>query len=143
MPSKIRRILIMTEPEYETCKSLAAQLGKPYTAMSIGKLRAAVCSEEDLDGKYILPTGVLKITAQIKGEIKAIETATPDVVTVRVLHHQTGNPRFVFAEDPETRRKVRVSVPKRHKNIVNHVGKRLKVNKIDQDGTAYYRYPAI
>lgn len=143
MPSKIRRILIMTEPEYETCKSLAAQLGKPYTAMSIGKLRAAVCSEEDLDGKYILPTGVLKITAQIKGEIKAIETATPDVVTVRVLHHQTGNPRFVFAEDPETRRKVRVSVPKRHKNIVNHVGKRLKVNRIDQDGTAYYRYPAI
>jgi hypothetical protein len=133
----------MTEPEYETCKSLAAQLGKPYTAMSIGKLRAAVCSEEDLDGKYILPTGVLKITAQIKGEIKAIETATPDVVTVRVLHHQTGNPRFVFAEDPETRRKVRVSVPKRHKNIVNHVGKRLKVNRIDQDGTAYYRYPAI
>lgn len=133
----------MTEPEYETCKSLAAQLGKPYTAMSIGKLRAAVCSEEDLDGKYILPTGVLKITAQIKGEIKAIETATPDVVTVRVLHHQTGNPRFVFAEDTETRRKVRVSVPKRHKNIVNHVGKRLKVNKIDQDGTAYYRYPAI
>ena len=111
--------------------------------MSIGKLRAAVCSEEDLDGKYILPTGVLKITAQIKGEIKAIETATPDVVTVRVLHHQTGNPRFVFAEDPETRRKVRVSVPKRHKNIVNHVGKRLKVNKVDQDGTAYYRYPAI
>jgi hypothetical protein len=111
--------------------------------MSIGKLRAAVCSEEDLDGKYILPTGVLKITAQIKGEIKAIETATPDVVTVRVLHHQTGNPRFVFAEDTETRRKVRVSVPKRHKNIVNHVGKRLKVNKIDQDGTAYYRYPAI
>lgn len=143
MPSKIRRILIMTEPEYETCKSLAAQLGKPYTAMSIGKLRAAVCSEEDLDGKYIMPTGVLKITAQIKGEIKAIETATPDVVTVRVLHHQTGNPRFVFAEDPETRRKVRVSVPKRHKNIVNHVGKRLKVNRIDQDGTAYYRYPAI
>lgn len=143
MPSKIRRILIMTEPEHETCKSLAAQLGKPYTAMSIGKLRAAVCSEEDLDGKYILPTGVLKITAQIKGEIKAIETATPDVVTVRVLHHQTGNPRFVFAEDPETRRKVRVSVPKRHKNIVNHVGKRLKVNRVDQDGTAYYRYPAI
>jgi len=111
--------------------------------MSIGKLRAAVCSEEDLDGKYILPTGVLKITAQIKGEIKVIEEAVPAIVTVRVLHHQTNNPRFLFAEDPDTRRKVLVSVPKRHKDIINHVGKRLKVNKVDQDGTAYYRYPAI
>ena len=143
MLGQLRRILIMTESEHETCKSLAEQLGKPYTAMSIGKLRAAVCSEEDLQGKYILPTGVLKITAQIKGEIEVIEAAAPAIVTVRVLHHQTGNPRFVFAEDTDTRRKVRVSVPKRHKDIINHVGKRLKVNKVDQDGTAYYRYPAI
>ena len=95
MLSQLRRILIMTESEHETCKSLAEQLGKPYTAMSIGKLRAAVCSEEDLQGKYILPTGVLKITAQIKGEIDVIEAAAPAIVTVRVLHHQTGNPRFV------------------------------------------------
>jgi hypothetical protein len=33
-------------------------------------------------------------------------------------------------------------VPARHKDIINHVGKRLKVNKVDQNGTAYYRYPA-
>ena len=133
----------MTESEHETCTSLAEQLGKPYTAMSIGKLRAAVCSEEDLDGKYILPTGVLKITAQIKGEMDVIEAAAPDIVTVRVLHQQTGNPRFVFAEDLDTRKKVNVSVPKRHKDIINHVGKRLKVNKVIKDGVPYYRYPAI
>ena len=133
----------MTESEHETCTSLAEQLGKPYTAMSIGKLRAAVCSEEDLDGKYILPTGVLKITAQIKGEIDVIEAAALDIITVRVLHQQTGNPRFVFAEDLDTRKKVNVSVPKRHKDIINHVGKRLKVNKVIKDGVPYYRYPAI
>jgi len=132
----------MTESEHETCKSLAEQLGKPYTAMSIGKLRAATCSEEDLDGKYILPSGVLKITAQIKGEIDVIEAAAPAVVIVRVLHQQTNNPRFLFAEDPDTRKKVCVSVPARHKDIINQVGKRLKVNKVDQNGTAYYRYPA-
>ena len=133
----------MTESENETCTSLAEQLGKPYTAMSIGKLRATVCSEEDLDGKYILPTGVLKITAQIKGEIDVIEAAALDIITVRVLHQQTGNPRFVFAEDLDTRKKVNVSVPKRHKDIINHVGKRLKVNKVIKDGVPYYRYPAI
>ncbi len=132
----------MTELEHETCKSLAEQLGKPYTAMSIGKIRSATCSEEDLDGKYILPSGVLKITAQIKGEIDVIEAAAPAVITVRVLHQQTNNPRFLFAEDPDTRKKICVSVPARHKDIINQVGKRLKVNKVDQNGTAYYRYPA-
>jgi len=75
--------------------------------MSIGKIRSATCSEEDLDGKYILPSGVLKITAQIKGEIDVIEAAAPAVITVRVLHQQTNNPRFLFAEDPDTRQKNR------------------------------------
>jgi hypothetical protein len=131
----------MTESEYETCKSLAEQLGKPYTAMRIGKLRAAVCLDEDLNGKYIFPSGVLKILAQIKSEINVIETASPSVVTVRVLHQQTGNPRFLFAEDLDTRKKVRVSVPQRHKDIINHKGKLLKVNKGDQDGQSFYRYP--
>lgn len=126
----------------ETCKSLAEQLGKPYTAMRIGKLRAAVCSEEDLEGNEILPTGVLKIMAQIKGELDVIEEAVPEVVTVRVLHHQTGNPRFIYAEDLDTKRKVRVGVPQRHKDIINHKGKRLKVNRAFKDGQAYYRYPA-
>jgi hypothetical protein len=125
----------------ETCKSLAEQLGKPYTAMRIGKLRAAVCSEEDLDGNEILPTGVLKIMTQIKGELDVIEEAAPEVVTVRVLHHQTGNPRFIYAEDPDTKRKVKVLVPKRHKDIINHKGKRLKVNRGEYDGKFQYRYP--
>lgn len=139
----IQERLIMTEPKHETCKSLAEQLGKPYTAMRIGKLRAALCVKEDLDGKYILPSGVLKITAQIKAELNDMEKADPEVVTVRVLHQQTGNPRMLFAEDLETRGKVIVIVPKRHKNIINQKGKLLKVNKGEYDGKLQYRYPAI
>ena len=78
---------------------------------------------------------------QIKGEIDVIETASPAVVTVRVLHQQTGNPRFIFAEDLETKKKVVVSVPKRQKDIINQNGKRLKVNKGELDGQTFYRYP--
>ena len=129
--------------ENETCKSIAEQLGGTYTAMRVGKLRAAVCVDEDLDGKYILPSGVLKIMSQIKGEINQIEESTPETVTVVVLHHQTGNPRFLFAEDPDTRRKVRVAVPRRQKKILNTKGKRLKVNKGEYDGQFQYRYPAV
>lgn len=125
----------------ETCKSLAEQLGGTYTAMRVGKIRAAVCSEEDLQGKYILPSGVLKITQSIKDEIDQIEEVKLDVVTVRVLHHQTGNSRMIFAEDLETRKKVKVLVPQRHKDIINHKGKRLKVNKGLYNGKMQYRYP--
>jgi hypothetical protein len=132
----------MTETENETCKSIAEQLGGTYTAMRVGKLKASVCSEEDLDGKYILPSGVLKIMAQIKSEIDEIEEAKLETVTVKVLHQQTGNARMIFAEDLETRRKVTVLVPKRHKDIINHKGKMLKVNKGQFDGKLQYRYPA-
>lgn len=126
----------------ETCKSIAEQLGKPYTAMRIGKVRAAVCSEEDLDGNEILPSGVLKIMTQIKGELDMIEKAEPEVVEVRVLHQQTGNPRFIYAEDMETRKRVSVGVPQRIKDIINVNGKRLKVNRGELDGRKFYRYPA-
>ena len=131
----------MTESEHETCKSLAEQLGKPYTAMRIGKLRAAVCLDEDLNGKYIFPSGVLKILGQIKSELNEIEVAKPEVVTVKVLHQQTNNARLIFAEDLKTRMKVKVLVPKRHKDIINHKGKILKVNKGEYDGQLQYRYP--
>ncbi len=131
----------MTETENETCKSIAEQLGGTYTAMRIGKLRAAVCTEEDMDGKYILPSGVLKIMGQIKGELDEIEVAEPEVVIVKVLHQQTNNARLIFAEDLETRMKVKVLVPKRHKDIINRTGKILKVNKGEYDGQLQYRYP--
>ena len=80
--------------------------------------------------------------AQIRGEIKVEEEASPEVVRVRVLHHQTGNPRFIYAEDLETKRKVAVSVPIRKKAVLNTPGKRLKVNRGDRDGESFYRYPA-
>ena len=125
----------------ETCKSLAEQLGEPYTAMRVGKLKRACCEPEDLDGKYILPTGVLKITASIKKEMDIIETAKPEVVWVKVTHHKTANTRRVFAEDLETKRKVSVIVPANRKKGVDHKGKKLQVERGLQDGKYLYRYP--
>ncbi len=125
----------------ETCKSIAAQLGSPYTAMKIGKIRKEVCDESDMNGKEILPTGVLKIMAAIKKEMDIKETASPDVVLVRVLHHKSGNPRRIYAEDTETKRKVSVIVPANRKRLVDVKGKKLKVQRGIQDGQHTYRYP--
>jgi len=125
----------------ETCKSLAKQLGEPFTPMRIGKIRKEVCDEDDMDGKEILPSGVLKIMAAIRKEIDIKETASPDVVLVRVLHHKSGNPRRIYAEDTETKRKVSVIVPANRKRLVDIKGKKLKVQRGIQDGEYFYRYP--
>lgn len=127
--------------DLETCKSLAMQLGSPYTAMRIGKIRKRVCLEEDLEGSRIKPSGVLKIMSSIKKEMDIIETAAPDVVKVRVLHHQTGNKHYLIACDMETKRRVKVLIPARQKSILNVVGKRLNVNRGLHDGKYLYRYP--
>jgi hypothetical protein len=125
---------------YESCKSLSQQLGSPYTAMKVGKLRKALCDDEDLEGNYIKPSGVVKIMRSIGREMEIIETASPDIVKVKVLHHQTGNKHFLFAMDLETKRKVKVLIPFRKKQILNTVGKRLNVERGLQDGTNLYRY---
>lgn len=131
----------MKDTGLESCKSLAEQLGSPYTAMQVGKIRKAVCSAKDLDGTGIKPSGVLKIMASIKKEMTIIETATPDIVMVTVLHHQTGNKHMLFAMDMETRRKVSVIIPFRQKVHLNTKGKRLKVERGLQNGKNLYRYP--
>jgi len=131
--------------DLESCKSLAEQLTsteQTFTAMQVGKIRRAVCDDSDMDGKFIKPSGVLKIMASLRKEMDIIETASPEIVTVRVLHHQTGNKHFLFAEDMETHRKVKVIIPFRQKKILNTKGKRLKVERGLKDGQSFYRYPA-
>jgi len=125
----------------ESCKSLAEQLGPPYTAMQVGKLRRAVCDEDDMEGKFIKPEGVYKIMQAIKKELHIKETASPEHVWVRVLHHQTGNTRRIFAEDMETHRKVAVLVPANRKKLLNKKGRKLQVERGIQDGEYTYRYP--
>lgn len=130
--------------ELESCKSLAEQLTSPektFTAMQVGKIRKSVCADEDLDGNGIKPSGVLKIMASLKREMEIIETAAPELATVKVLHQQTGNKHMLFAMDMETRRKVKVLIPFRQKNVLNTKGKRLKVERGLKDGSYLYRYP--
>ena len=124
----------------ETCKSLAEQLGSPYTAMRIGKIRKNVCTEEDVNGKEILPEGVLKIMAAIRKEMDIKETGEPEEVFVRVSHHKSGNPRRLYAVDPDTQRKVSVIVPLNRKRLLDIKGKKIKVQRGIQDGKHFYRY---
>ena len=128
--------------EMETCTSLAEQLGEPYRAMHIGKIRKLVCDESDLDGTLIKPTGVLKIMAHIKKDMDMIESAKPETVWVRTLHHKSGNPRRVIAEDLERKRRVSVLVPMNRKRLLDIKGKKFKVNRGSENGEYTYRYPA-
>lgn len=125
----------------ETCKSLAEQLGSPYTPMRVGKIRKEVCDDDDMDGKEILPSGVLKIMAAIRKEMDIKQTASPDVAWVRVLHHKTGNTRRIYAEDLETKKKVSIIVPANRKRLLDVKGKKIKVQRGVQDGEYTYRYP--
>ena len=125
----------------ESCKSLAEQLGSPYTPMRVGKIRKEVCDDSDMDGKYIKPEGVYKIMQAIKKEMHFIENASPEVVMVRVLHFRTANKRRVIAEDMDTKRKVEVIVPANRKALLDIKGKKFKVQRGMKDGKYTYRYP--
>lgn len=131
----------MKKSDNETCASLAKQLGAPYTAMRVGKIRKQVCDDSDMDGNRIKPSGVLKITASISKEMDILETAKLDIIKVKVLHHQSANPAYIFAKDTETKRKVSVMVPRRQKQILSTVGKVLTVERGLKDGKYLYRYP--
>jgi hypothetical protein len=125
---------------HETCTTLAKALGKPYTPSNIGKIKKLVCTPKDIDDNLILPSGVLKITAHIEKDMQTIETATPEIVRVQVLHHQTGNPQYIAAMDLETKRKVHLLVPKNRKNLLNVKGKRLNAERGSDRGNYVYRY---
>ena len=131
----------MNKEDCWTCKQLAEELGDGFTAMRVGKIKNNVCDDSDMEGKLIKPSGVLKITSSISREMDIIETASPDVVKVKVLHHKSGNPHIIFAMDTETKRKVPIQIPRRQKQILSTKGKVLTVERGLLDGKYLYRYP--
>ena len=120
------------------CGELAEELGK--TPMQIGRVRNEVCSESDLDGKEIKPSGIAKILAHYEVEMKVVETATPDVVFVEVIAQPVANPRWMLAYDRERRQKVMVSVPKNRKAQLAKAKTRLRVERGSEDGKYFYKW---
>ena len=120
------------------CGELAEELGK--TPMQIGRVRNEVCSESDLDGKEIKPSGISKILAHYEVEMKVVETATPDVVFVEAIAQPVANPRWMLAYDRERRQKVMVSVPKNRKAQLAKAKTRLRVERGSEDGKYFYKW---
>jgi len=121
-----------------TCGELAKELEK--TAMQIGRVRNEVCSESDIDGKKIKPSGIAKIFKHYEKEMVIVETATPDVVYVEAIAQPVANPRWMLAFDRERRQKVQVSVPKNRKALLSKPKTRIIVERGSQDGKYFYKW---
>lgn len=121
-----------------THKQLGEELGK--TAMEIGRVRKAVCTDEDMDSKMIKPSGVLKICAHYEHEMEIVENATPDVVEVQVISQPVKNPRWLAGMDLDIKKKALVSVPKNRKDILNKPKKILLVERGSEGGRYFYRW---
>ena len=120
------------------CGELAKELDK--TAMQVGRVRNEVCSESDLDGKEIKPSGIAKILAHYEVEMTIVETASPDVVFVEAIAQPVANPRWMLAFDRERRQKVTVSVPKNRKDGLSKPKTRILVERGSQDGKYFYKW---
>jgi len=123
-----------------TCTELGRELG--LHRLQVGRIRKEVCTDDDMEGKSIKPSGVMKICAFLEREMEVIETASPDKVRVQVLPHETSNPRFIYAKDLERKVKVLVSIPKNRKAILKKPQTILTVNRGSENGEFHYRYPA-
>ena len=121
-----------------TCGELAKELEK--TAMQIGRVRNEVCSESDIDGKKIKPSGIAKILNHYKVEMDILETGTPDVVYVEAIRQPVANPRWMLAYDRERKQKVMVSVPKNRKDRLSQPKARIIVERGSQDGKYFYKW---
>ena len=121
-----------------TCGELAKELEK--TAMQIGRVRNEVCSESDIDGKKIKPSGIAKILNHYKVEMDIVETGTPDVVYVEAIRQPVANPRWMLAYDRERKQKVMVSVPKNRKARLSQPKARIIVERGSQDGKYFYKW---
>jgi hypothetical protein len=118
------------------CGELAKELEK--TAMQIGRVRNEVCSESDIDGKKIKPSGIAKIFKHYEKEMVVVETASPDVVFVEAIRQPVANPRWMLAFDRERRQKVMVSVPKNRKDGLSKPKTRILVERGSKDGKYFY-----
>lgn len=128
----------MSKENHMTCGELAKELEK--TAMQIGRVRNEVCSESDIDGKKIKPSGIAKILNHYKVEMDIVETGTPNVVQVEALRQPVANPRWMLAYDRERKQKVMVSVPKNRKDKLSKPKTRIIVERGSEDGEYFYIY---
>lgn len=130
-------------------KELADKLGT--TAMQVGRLRAKHCTEEDVDGKDILPSGVGKIIVahqkieDKKAQAKLAEAIgiEPEVkeVNFRVLSNCV-NRIFVegYVEGRRPKKKVRCAIPARLSKSIS-AGSKFKAHEGKRpDGETFYRH---
>jgi len=123
----------------ELAKELSAEGGIAFTAMTIGRIRNKVCSDEDVEGKDIYPSGVVKICQYLEVELDKRENAEEEVVRCKVLSQKNNNPRFVVAKDLETKKRCLVGVPANRKEMLGRPGKFIKATRIQKDGKYFYR----
>lgn len=112
------------------------------TPLQVGKIRKKVCNEEDYLEKtrHILPSGVKKIKEYLNK--KDSDALTPKFVRVQVID-STPNPMFFnckLLEKPV--KKVRVSVPYTHTNLMRR-GLIFKAQVITKNDEDFYRHEII
>ncbi len=128
---------IEDKKEY-TCKEVGEYLDR--TAMHVGRIRKECCDDSDLssDGKLILKSGLQKICNFMKREMNIIESGSPDIVKVMVIHQKCPNPRHIFAKDLERGMKCLVMVPVKDKKRLDNYGTVLSVERISQNANFKY-----
>ena len=134
----------MSKKDNITCKNLAEELtaegGLKFNAMGIGRIRAKVCDESDMDGKKIKPSGVVKICKYLDLELDDREKAKTEIARCQVLHQKNTNPRIIVAKDLETKKRCLVSIPIKRKDLLNVPNKQIKCERKVKDGKYYYKW---
>lgn len=121
-------------------KEIAEKYG--VTPMQIGKIRKEVCEKEDYNEKNreILESGVIKIEKYF--EKKDDEVLTPKFVRVQIID-KTPNPMFFYCKLLEKPiRKVCVSVPHTHTNLMRR-GLIFNAQVITKNDEDFYRHEVI
>lgn len=121
-----------------THKQLGEEIGKG--ALEIGRVRKAVCTEEDMEGRLIKPSGILKILDYYEIEMSILEEGKPDVVKVQVLRQPVKNPRWISCIDLDLKKKALVNVPKNRKAILDKPKKILLVERGTEKGRFFYTW---
>jgi hypothetical protein len=134
----------MKKTDNITCKKLAEELtvegGLKFNAMTIGRIRAKVCDESDIEGKEIKPSGVVKICQYLDTELKDRQEAKTEIAQCQVLHQKNTNPRIIVAKDLETKKRCLVSIPIKRKKLLNVPNKHIKCERKAKDGKYQYRW---
>ena len=122
----------------ELARELSAEDGITFTAMAIGRIRNKVCSDADIDGKYIKPSGIVKICRYLEVELDKREEAEEQLARCKVLNQKNTNPRFIVAKDLETKKRCLIGVPANRKAMLDKPGKFIKATRILRNGKYFY-----